>query len=737
MALPPPADAWSQVITENLGDIVPLLSNKARHTKVNTWLGGHIPRLAIWAALVIACAASLVVWCVDARYEFDLLPKDIAHDGGAAFRVRIAQHLIWPWRRSPDTISEPRNSRLVLLEDNRPLGPAHDTHRDIRNLGNGGYSHWTGYILFSASDNSDPRTNGRRYQAVDFAGLSPVVGELPWLLLFAWAAVNAKNSWILVRKLRFVRRLFFTYRAFERRIGTLGVFLILTAPVVVFVNDIFIRHWPLPPTITPDTALYLGFNEVRTIGYPVFLKMVAALFGDLRPLVAIQLNLLLGSIVMLGWAVARVVGSVVCGVALVLALALNPSLLTWTNQVMTEGLFIPLLLTHAAFALLLLKRPSRASAALAGTTLVAVMLVRPAAYSLLLNLPLLILLLRGRQITILAWMLIPAATLYVAAAGAHRVVLGTWQSQSFGGYTLLGKVALLIHGDIPGAPPVGEELYQRIADQVREAETKKFPAELLDYTSNWYDKILYKDVYPVMSDYVKRVYPSDTGEAVWRRMNAVAWSLALRAIAQDPIGYLKLVLAQYYGLWSITFTATVPIGEGYINNIDQSLTLLRQDPGLRSLSEHVGLGEDTFLVARAPYLRDARSYSLLDRVLQKTIPAYRFMLVRIAVCVIFLLCPYWLWWLFTGRPVEGPSAAMLYLGATLTGYYLLIASVEFAVGRYVQAFDGITLTIDMIALYVVLIKFWTIVPVALPVFLRRRPVQVVSGNISAAKIGRP
>ena len=58
-------------------------------------------------------------------------------------------------------------SYLVLLENMQPLGPAHSKHSDVENLGGGRFSHWDDgrrrYLLFSTSDNSDPRTNGRRY----------------------------------------------------------------------------------------------------------------------------------------------------------------------------------------------------------------------------------------------------------------------------------------------------------------------------------------------------------------------------------------------------------------------------------------------------------------------------------------------------------------------------------------------------------------------------------------------
>ena len=58
-------------------------------------------------------------------------------------------------------------SMCVLLEDGKPLGPPRALHADIRKKGRGRYSHWTQRTLyFSTSDNSDPRTNGRKYTLV-------------------------------------------------------------------------------------------------------------------------------------------------------------------------------------------------------------------------------------------------------------------------------------------------------------------------------------------------------------------------------------------------------------------------------------------------------------------------------------------------------------------------------------------------------------------------------------------
>lgn len=65
----------------------------------------------------------------------------------------------------PDYVPSDKDSAssLVLFEDGRPLGPAHQGHDDIRRNGSGRFSHWGAQLYFSTSDNTDPRANGRRY----------------------------------------------------------------------------------------------------------------------------------------------------------------------------------------------------------------------------------------------------------------------------------------------------------------------------------------------------------------------------------------------------------------------------------------------------------------------------------------------------------------------------------------------------------------------------------------------
>ena len=66
-----------------------------------------------------------------------------------------------------DCQRDPFRSVVLLHEDGKPLYGAHATHDAIRQWGHGLYSHWESTFFFSASDNTNPNTNGRSYSLAD------------------------------------------------------------------------------------------------------------------------------------------------------------------------------------------------------------------------------------------------------------------------------------------------------------------------------------------------------------------------------------------------------------------------------------------------------------------------------------------------------------------------------------------------------------------------------------------
>ena len=90
--------------------------------------------------------------------------------GGPAYSTTLTIH--------GDSKSCRSCSRLKLFEDGKLLGQPHSPLEEIRKTGSGTYSHWLYSLRFAASDNTDPRTNGRHYRF-----RSEVLRAPPWVPL--------------------------------------------------------------------------------------------------------------------------------------------------------------------------------------------------------------------------------------------------------------------------------------------------------------------------------------------------------------------------------------------------------------------------------------------------------------------------------------------------------------------------------------------------------------------------
>jgi pectate lyase len=78
-------------------------------------------------------------------------------DGGYAYKLGYSLP------QSGDSNTSKTASTLRLFENGVELSPAHSVHQDIRSKGKGRFSHWGTALYFSASDNTNPATNGRKY----------------------------------------------------------------------------------------------------------------------------------------------------------------------------------------------------------------------------------------------------------------------------------------------------------------------------------------------------------------------------------------------------------------------------------------------------------------------------------------------------------------------------------------------------------------------------------------------
>lgn len=137
-----------------------------------------------WALGAMALLA-LAVGQTGVRQSFVLEPSSFQPVKDVAFSAPLSRPAV---SAAPDSNDDPQRSSLTLLEDGRPLGPAHSVHESIWTKGNGAYSHWGESVIFSASDNSDPRTNGRRYE---------ISAHVPRSYLFRGLALAAAGAALL------------------------------------------------------------------------------------------------------------------------------------------------------------------------------------------------------------------------------------------------------------------------------------------------------------------------------------------------------------------------------------------------------------------------------------------------------------------------------------------------------------------------------------------------------------
>lgn len=124
--------------------------------------------------------------------------------GGHAYTVNAPRSdRLWPLYFASDSFDHPDASSARILEDGARLGAAHSMHALIAEVGAGAYSHWGNTVYFSASDNSDPRSNGKTYvfsvtarlPIKMFARIVAVSTGSLLLLWSGWLFSVAKSRW--------------------------------------------------------------------------------------------------------------------------------------------------------------------------------------------------------------------------------------------------------------------------------------------------------------------------------------------------------------------------------------------------------------------------------------------------------------------------------------------------------------------------------------------------------------
>lgn len=517
-------------------------------------------RVGLWASSVaVAAGVAGAVSCFSSSLSIPLDAKSARQREGNSYTLPISDLLprgvtAFLLALESESIEPSTVSRLRVLEDGVRIGVPHSLHGDIAQKGGGRFSHWGPHLIFSASDNSNPATNGRTY-AVSIPLAS--AGWLPLALLVAGLAgmlalrdpTRAAARWIEGKP-----ALFFWLGA---------------AALAVHFNFVFasLVTAPLP---YPDSQGYLSWWLFRTPGYPLFLSAYHAILESWRYLPLVQLNLVLGSLVLLAFAVARCTGSYLAGWTCLALAAAGGEILVSSADVLTEAVFAAFATAHVALFMLFLAERRLAFAILSGISLAAAILVKSVAVVLLGPLLVFIAFLPGVRTAIALLVFVPAALGWLLPSACNLARHGFFESSVAGGYALAGHVAWAIH-PTPGAPLEAEA--RAIEKRLRPILARR-PArwasrdEYVRYTTNEHIP-LWGNLLSEMSGFYGAARCSSAA-CTWSAckdscsvlMNRDLLQLSKQAIAGSPYRFAYHVGAHDVGLWRDTFAARTGVLHG-------------------------------------------------------------------------------------------------------------------------------------------------------------------------------
>ena len=229
------------------------------------------------------------------RFPHHAVVDEFKPEGGNLYRLFIPPNIV-------------HDHALVLLENGREVGERIPLYEASRIIEEGGGLYAQGddrstteyrYLYFSASDNSDPRTNQYVYELV----YNPSVFRLGLLTAF-WTALAAAGAFKQVYEWKTGDPVMAVLELHPVRV--LYDLLYGTIIAAIFAYGLLLRYKAtLIPLLHPDSMSYLGaafganFDLFRGYPYPFFLKLCLDAFADFKALSLAQYGLGLATAIFL------------------------------------------------------------------------------------------------------------------------------------------------------------------------------------------------------------------------------------------------------------------------------------------------------------------------------------------------------------------------------------------------------------------------------------------------------
>lgn len=620
--------------------------------------------LALLAGLAVVASGAVALLERNApRVTVSVDPAAVTPELGRAFESPLRPPASLWWAASGDTLATGDTSDLELREDGRPLGPGHSRHPDVRERGGGAFSHWHQRVIFSSSDGSDPRTNGRSYQAT--LTLAPA----PWI---TWSA-----------SLLWVAAAFAAWWGPARRHPRLQPWLFAATAALLLLawNGVLLRCAPAWISVQEDTMSYLNGSTMRTPGYPWFLRAVTLLCGDLRFLAWVQVNLLAASVICMAWSAARALGGWGWAVSLLVLVGSASRVFETSFSAMADGPFTACscLLAAALLRCAAASGPTAARWTLAAALAAgAAVLLRPVGMAFL---PVLLL----PAIWHAGWRLRHLA----AGAAALLILLGAsaWNLSRHGffGLSTMGPISIAGHvgwmispETVPSQPELARRIQARLAPILaRRPDPLPWPTAYYLWTSDEYNELLYVNILPEVDAFLAeegRGTQPDAVAATARRRDALLAAIGTEPILARPADYARHVAANVVGAWYWSGRAS-PIMPSLARSVP---------PSVQALSRLEPQQMDLFRAWIAPPAPDGSwQRTLVWERLRRPLDAWPrlYALAGVLACAAGLLAaPF-------GRRASAAWRALSVAAAMVMGSFLLIALSATVIFRYVDAAD--------------------------------------------------
>ena len=221
-----------------------------------------VGRLMLASAMTLFLIAGLATWLrVTGRTgQWTIVSSSITPYQGLAFVAHAPTFRFF--ETCGDSVEYGNVSDLRMFENGKELGGAHTSGNDISLRGRGAFDHWNDVIVFSASDSSDPRTNGRAY-------LAEFTKYIKSAVLWTVIAICCFGIMLLIGARLEGRHLLMVSELFDVSIGQIGAWrfasasqelLRLTGLTLVYTAAMLLIHYSLVAQQSSSGTLKINFE---------------------------------------------------------------------------------------------------------------------------------------------------------------------------------------------------------------------------------------------------------------------------------------------------------------------------------------------------------------------------------------------------------------------------------------------------------------------------------------------